>query len=624
MRKMLIPVAPLLMLFLSASWLQAKEKIERVEPSFWWTGMKNQTLQIMVYGENISELKPEINYPGVKLEKTVMVKSPNYLFIYLTISKEVKPGPFDLVFTRNNKTVIAHTYHLYPRENGSAERTSYDPSDVMILITPDRFANGDPSNDNIKGFYEKVNRADSNGRHGGDIKGIIDHLDYLHDMGFTALWINPLLENNQKNTSYHGYAITDFYKTDARFGSNELYKELAIKSKEKGIKLIMDVILNHCGSEHWWIKDLPTENWLNFQNKWKPTSHRRETIQDPYVSDYDKQMHADGWFAETMPDLNQRNELLADYLIQNSIWWVEYAHLSGIRIDTYPYPDKDFMAKWTYRLTEEYPNLNMVGEEWTNNPSLISFWQKGKINSNGYTSALPGLMDFPLQTALTEALIEDEKQWGNGLIKLYAALANDFIYADPSQMVVFPDNHDMSRFYTQLNEDFSLFKMGMAYLTIIRGIPQFYYGSEVLMTNRGTESHGIIRSDFPGGWEKDTINAFTGKGLSPLQLEAQTFVKHLLNWRKKNSVIHYGKLKHFAPEFHNTIYTLCRYNNDKGVVLILNKNQADMTVNIEKYLDELPFDPSNAINVLTGKPVVLSNKEIKIKGRSFALLELEN
>ncbi|MBS2096949.1 glycoside hydrolase family 13 protein [Carboxylicivirga linearis] len=612
----------LMMLFLGFN-VVAKNKIDRVEPSFWWTGMKNTELQIMVYGENISELRPEINYPGVQLERSVLVESPNYLFLYLNIDKTANAGTFDINFTRKGKKVLSYNYELKERREGSAQRKGYNTSDVIYLITPDRFANGNPENDNVEGFTEQANRSDLNGRHGGDLEGIINHLDYIDDMGFTALWLNPVMENNMTRTSYHGYAITDFYNTDARYGTNDDYLRMVQEAKKRGIKIIIDMILNHCGSEHWWMSDLPTSDWLNFQDGWKPTTHLRETNVDPYASDYDKKMHADGWFVESMPDLNQRNPLMADYLIYNTIWWIEYADLDGIRMDTYPYPDKDFMAEWTKRVMTEYPHFNMVGEEWSVNPAIVSYWQKGKHNTDGYVSCLPGVFDFPLQEALVKAMNEDDKNWGQGLIRLYSTLADDFLYADPTQLVTFPDNHDMSRFYTQINEDFDLFKMGMAYIAVTRGIPQIYYGTEILMTNPNSDSHGEIRSDFPGGWTGDEVNAFTGQNLTGDAKEAQDFVKTLLNWRKGSKEVHEGYLKHFAPASGSGIYTVFRYTNEKAVMLVMNKNAEKKQIDLTHYKEEVIGSAVSGTNVITGEKVLLGDSSVSVNGRSFLLIEIK-
>jgi len=531
----------------------AQHTIERVEPPFWWKGMHNPQLQIMIYGQNVAELMPDIESDGIAVKRTVLVENINYLFIYLDIEQEVTPGVFSIQFKNDEDRVInSIDYRLLPREKDAASRKGYDNSDVMYLITPDRFANGDTSNDNIKGMPDKVNRSDKWARHGGDIRGIINSLDYIADLGFTAIWLNPVLENNQLKASYHGYSTTDFFKVDRRFGTNLEYKELSGKARDKGIKLIMDMIMNHCGSEHWWMDDLPSDDWINNPDDYFITNHRRTTLRDPYASDYDREHFTDGWFVPTMPDLNQRNPLLADYLVQNTLWWIEYLNLAGIRMDAYSYSDKDFMKDWTCAVMDEYPSFNICGEEWSLNPAVLAYWQKGKENPDGYTSCLPGLLDFPLQNALKNALTEQES-WNTGMINLYDMLSNDFLYADPFKHVIFPDNHDMSRIFTQLNEDVGLFKLAIAYFATMRGTPQFYYGTEILMSNIGDNSHGNIRSDFPGGWEGDQVNAFTNQGLIKEQKEARRFIKKLLNWRKTATAIHNGKLIHFVPV--NGVYT---------------------------------------------------------------------
>jgi glycosidase len=580
--------------------------------------MKSTKLQLLVHGENIADLKPELSYAGVSIEKVTRVSNPNYLFVDLNMSDEVKPGSFDILFKKGKKTALKYNYKLLQREEGSAERAGFNTSDVMYLITPDRFANGNPYNDNVAGLKEEANRNNKGGRHGGDIQGIINHLDYISDMGFTSIWVNPVLENDQAQYSYHGYSTTDFYKTDARFGSNEEYRKLSQLAKQKGIGLIMDMIVNHCGSEHWWMKDLPTKDWINFGGEFVQTSHKRTTVQDKYASKEDLKHFADGWFVKTMPDLNQRNEFMATYLIQNTIWWVEYAGLSGIRMDTYPYPDAAFMSEWTRRVMEEYPNFNIVGEEWSTNPVIVSYWQKGKVNHDGYVSYLPSLMDFPLQDAMSKGLV-DEETWGTGFIKLYEMLTNDILYADPNNLVIFPDNHDMSRIYTQLNEDSDLLKMAMAYVLTMRGIPQIYYGTEILMSNPGTNDHGIIRSDFPGGWNGDEVNAFTGTGLSEKQKEAQTYMKTLLNWRKSKAVVHNGKLMHYAPE--NGVYSYFRYNNQEKVMVILNKNEQQVELSTDRF-HEMLGEASEARDVISGKTFPLS-QSIAIPARSGLVLEIK-
>jgi glycosidase len=604
-------------LFLGNITALAKDQIDHLEPAFWWVGMKNPKLQLMVHGENISNLKPELNYDGVSIEKVSRVANPNYLFVDLLIDESAKAGEFDILFKKGKKTSVSYKYELLEREEGSAERIGFTPKDVMYLITPDRFANGNPDNDNVDGMPEQADRNDKSGRHGGDIEGIINHLDYISDMGFTSIWVNPVLENNQENFSYHGYSTTDYYKVDERFGSNEEYRNLAKEAKKLGIGLIMDMIVNHCGSEHWWMKDLPSKDWINFGGEFVRTSHKRTTVQDKYASKEDLKQFADGWFVKTMPDLNQRNDFMATYLIQNTIWWVEYADLQGIRMDTYPYPDADFMTEWTRRVMEEYPNFNIVGEEWSTNPAIVSYWQKGKVNHDGYVSYLPSLMDFPLQHAMVQALTKEET-WGTGWIKLYEGLANDFLYADPGNLVIFPDNHDMERIFDQLGRDYELFKLAMAYTLTMRGIPQIYYGTEILVKSDFGGDHGMLRSDFPGGWEGDQINAFTGEGLSDQEKDAQAYMKKILNWRKDNEIIHEGKLMHYAPDF--GIYSYFRFTDSGKVMVILNKNKEAVQMETGRYHEMLNGKVSGK-DVLSGKTYEL-NGSIEVPAQTALILEI--
>jgi len=599
--------------------IAAQDLFERVEPANWWAGMEHNHIQILFYGKNISHLKPESESKDLIVERTVRVENPNYLFLYVEISKSASAGSVPLHFYDKGSHVTTIEYPLLERDEGRASIQGFDTSDVMYLITPDRFVNGDPGNDEIDGLAEGVDRSFRGGRHGGDIRGIMNSLDYISDMGFTAIWLNPVLENDMPEYSYHGYAATDFYKVDQRFGSNELYREMVSEAKKKGIKVIMDMIVNHSGSEHWFVKDLPMHDWLNFQDGFVQSSHRRNTVQDLYASEYDQKKFSDGWFVETMPDLNQRNELLGDYLIQNAIWWIEYSGISGIRMDTYPYPDKDYMSRWTCAVMSEYPDFNIVGEEWTPNPAIVSYWQAGKENHDGYSSCLPSLMDFPMQEALAKGLVEDEKQYGSGLIKTYEMLTNDFLYADPEKLVIFPDNHDMDRFYTQVDNDMNLFKMGLAYMATMRGTPQIYYGTEVLMeNNEAPGDHGIIRSEFPGGWPDHELNAFTGEGLNSDQKDAQQYIKKILNWRKDKEVIHNGELLHFAPD--NGVYTYFRYNESEKVMVILNKNRASVQHDTGKY-NEILEGIESGYEVISGETIDL-NRIVTLEPSRAYILEL--
>jgi glycosidase len=600
--KILRPAHYLALLFMLSSWgaLEAQDAPQKVDPPFWWIGMNNTELQLMVYGESIGTLRPSIEYEGVTIKRTVLVENANYAFVYLNIEPEARPGTFPIDFiNKKGKVGFRCNYNLLERSIGAAEIEGYDNSDAIYLITPDRFANGDPGNDNMEGLIENSNRSDEWGRHGGDIRGMANQLDYISQLGFTAIWINPLLENNQEKSSYHGYSTTDFYRIDPRFGTNEEYRNLSIQAGEKGLKVIMDMIVNHCGSNHWWMQDLPSGDWVNNPDDPFFTSHRRTTIRDPYASKYDLEQFVDGWFVPTMPDLNQRNPLMATYLVQNAIWWIEYIGLAGIRMDTYSYSGSEFMSQWTCAIMEEYPHFNMVGEEWSLDPAVIAYWQEGKVNPDGYVSCLPGLLDFPLQDALTKALTEEEA-WNSGMVNLYTALSNDFLYADPFKHVIFPDNHDMSRIFTQLNEDIELWKMAIVYFATMRGTPTFYYGTEILMSNLGNNSHGNIRSDFPGGWVGDKINGFTGKELTDNQKEVMNFFNKVLNWRKDAEIIHQGSLMHYAPS--NGVYFFFRYITESKVMVVLNKSEQEQSVELEP-LFEMVRAGERGTEVLSGEEI---------------------
>ncbi len=551
-----------------------------VSPPNWWTDMQNPALQLMVTADNIADAKVKINYPGVSVKKVSRLDSDNYLFIDLDI-KQARSGTFPIQFYKNDEVVEEVSYELKKRDEGSAQREGFNATDSIYLITPDRFANGDASNDSVNGYADKADRDFKGGRHGGDIQGMINHLDYIADMGFTQIWTMPMLENAMDQYSYHGYSTTDFYQIDPRFGSNQLYRTLSDKAAEKGIGIIIDVVLNHIGSEHRWMNDRPSKDWINHQ-QFSPTSHRREVLHDPHAAKEDEAAFTDGWFVPTMPDLNQRNPFLATYLIQNSIWWVESASLSGIRVDTYSYSDKNFLSDWTSRLLAEYPNLNIVGEEWSTNPLITSYWQQGTYRRDNYKSALPSVMDFPLQSKLVSALGAEET-WATGLRELYEVLASDFVYGDPGSLVVFADNHDMSRIYTQLGEDKTRWNMAMTFVLTTRGIPQIFYGTEILMSNKGTDDHGIIRTDFPGGWPADPVNAFSKKGLSDEQRWAQNRIKQLLALRKSHPELMTGKLTHYGPN--DGIYVYFRHADEQNeaIMVVLNKNEDKINLPLTRF-----------------------------------------
>lgn len=597
---------------------EIKNDIERIEPPYWWAGFKNSKLQLLVKHPNISKATPNIANGNIQIEKVKKGESPNYLFIDLDIGK-ADAGKFNIEFKLENDETLTQTYELKKRTKTATDYVGFDSSDVLYLITPDRFANAKPENDTFQNLNEKtINRKDDYARHGGDIKGITNNLNYIDDLGFTAIWSCPLLTNDMPRSSYHGYAITDYYQVDPRFGTFSEYKELADKASQRGMKLIMDQVANHCGLEHWWMKDLPFNDWVNYQKEFEngekinSSNHRRTANQDTYASKSDKEGLAKGWFVSAMPDLNQRNPYMANYIIQNSIWWIESLGLSGIRQDTYPYPDKEFMSNWAGAIMTEYPNFSIVGEEWSYNPLLIGYWQKGANNKDGYESNLTSTMDFAMQRKTVEALTEKES-WDKGLVKIYEGLANDFYYANPKDIMIFPDNHDMSRIFTQLKGDITNTKMALSYQLVLPRIPQLYYGTEILMNDFAKPGdHGLIRTDFPGGWQGDTVNAFTGEGLTSDQKDMQDYLKKLLNFRKTSKAIHEGKTVHFAP-FLGT-YFLFRTLGDETVVHIINKNEKPITIDLKRYA-EMNLAGKTLTNIITGEKFIWSDKiELKEKG----------
>lgn len=605
MKKWLIAV----LIGLFAAGAQAAYRIEHLEPASWWVGMKNSRLQLLVHGEAISELEPAVAYPGVSIVRVVRTENSNYLFIDLAIGAEAQAGSLTIDFRRKNRSVLRHEYRLDAREPDSAARHGFDASDAIYLVMPDRFANGDPGNDRREGLAEGVDRGDPDARHGGDLQGIRDRLDYIADLGFTQLWLNPVFQSNQPRGSYHGYAITDFYRIDDRLGDNALYRSLSQDAKGRGIGLVMDVVLNHCGSEHWWMRDLPDPDWINHGGRFVGTTHRRETLHDPHASRADRNAFSDGWFVPTMPDLNQRNPLLATYLMQNAIWWIEYAGLSGLRVDTLPYSDREFLGRWYERVLEEYPAFTIVGEEWSVDPAIVSRWQRAPDPRDPDRKAplQPGLMDFPLQNAVVRGLVEPEGR-ESGMLRIYQVLAGDYLYQDPARLVVFPDNHDMSRIYTQLGERMDLYRMAIAFFATVRGIPQFTYGSEILMANPGTDAHGVIRQDFPAD----------DSGLMVTQREAQAFTRKLLNWRKTASALHDGMLTQYAPE--DDVYVYFRHDNRQKIMVAFNKAGAERRIETSRFTESIG-ESLRARDVLSGREFEVGST-LALPARSATILEL--
>lgn len=609
--------------------LHSTSQIDRVHPPNWWIGHKNPNLQLLIKAEKINDYKVNINYPGVKITNIHNADSPNYIFLDLEISDKAKEGSFIITFTKENKT-LSYSYKLQKKRSLEDQSNGFDSSDAIYLITPDRFANGNYENDIIDFLKErKIDRANNYARHGGDLKGIFENISYIKNMGFTSLWLNPVLINDMKEGSYHGYATTDYYSVDPRFGSMKEYIELSLELKKNNIKLIKDIIVNHCGLYHWWMDDLPFKDWLNFQENYLKSNdktiekntvysnHRRTTIQDIYASKSDYRGMLDGWFVPTMPDLNQKNKFLANYLIQNSLWWIETLNLSGIRQDTYPYAEKEFMSEWAGRIMSEYPKFNIVGEEWSYNPIRIAYWQDGNNNKDGYKSNLKSTMDFAMQKAIQEGILEEEA-WNTGLIKIYENLANDFYYSNPESLLIFNDNHDMSRIHTQMKKDITKTKMAIGLMLVLPRIPQLLYGTEILMEDSSNPGdHGLIRSDFPGGWDNDKINAFSKQNLTDDQIEMQEYLKVLLNFRKKSKAIHIGNTIHFAPK--NGVYLLQRRYNDEIVIFIINKNKNDVRLSNDRF-SELNLNNIVFSDIHSGKKFSFS-KTLKLKSNSSYILK---
>ena len=602
----------------------AAVEITRIEPAFWWVGMKNPELQMMVYGKGIAHSELQFTYPGVRLEKIVRTDNPNYLFIYLEIGKETQAGLIKLNFTDtvqkpHAKSVLTKTYELKARATTIGAQ-GFDPSDVLYLIMPDRFANGDTSNDSWDN--EPIDRGDPSGRHGGDFAGINQHLDYLNDLGVTTLWFNPIMENKMYSAgyqSYHGYATTDFYKVDARFGSNDDYCKLIENIHRKGMKVVMDMIFNHCGICHWWMNDLPCKDWVNHQDGFVQTTHNLYTVMDIHAPQSEIDAMTKGWFVEAMPDLNQRNPLLADYLIQNSIWWIEYARIDGIRHDTHPYVDFDFLSRWCKAVFDEYPDFNIVGESWYSAIAPLAWWQRNsKINEK--QTNLKTIMDFNLMTAYNQAF-DIHSTENNPWRKIYEVIAQDFIYADINNILTFFDNHDTSRFLKADETDLHRYKQALAFLLTTRGIPQLYYGTEILMTGEKKEGDGNLRKDFPGGWPNDPVNAFTASGRTDLQNEAHDYLQKLLQWRKTNPAIAKGKLIHYAPDWQTECYVYARIYDDNKVMVILNGSNQEQNLSPEKY-SEVIGDATIGKEIISDKIIDLK-KEIIIPAKGTYIIELK-
>ena len=583
------------------------QDIERIEPPYWWSGFENSTVQLVVYGPQAGALTPAIEDGRVELLGSETADNPNYLFLDLKIAETARPGPVALRFTAPDGAVIERAWAVKARAAGSAGRDGFDSTDTIYLAYPDRFANGDPGNDTVQGYADRLNRPDPGGRHGGDLQGLINHIDYIEAMGFTQLWLNPVLENAEARNSYHGYAITDHYRVDPRLGDNDLYRALSDAAAARGIGLIKDIVLNHAGSNHYLFRDPPNTDWFNNESEFFQSNYQHTTAYDPYRAARDHRDFVDGWFAPTMPDFNQRLDRVSRYLIDHTIWWIEEAGLSGIRLDTYDFPDQAFLDRFMARVIAEYPDLGVVGEVWAYDPAVIAPMQTGSPIAPQGQPGVPDLMDFPLQIRSRDALL-DEDSWNTGLITLYQFMVNDRLYGDPHRLMVFADNHDFDRIHTQMGEDLALTRMSLTLALTTRGIPQILYGTELLFTNDNPDDHGEIRADFPGGWPGDERNAFTGDGLGEAEADMQDWLRRLVNWRKGSAPVHHGELIHFAPlERHDTqdVYVYARRYGEETVLVVLNKGAAAHWLDLERYAEVLGAY-GRARDVMTGEAAPLS------------------
>ena len=599
--------------------VSAFAQIDRVEPPFWYAGMNLSSVQIMFYGKNIAQYDVAVSN-NVVIENIRKTENPNYVFVTID-TKDVAPSELTFSFKNKNKVVFTKKYELKKRKENSKFRKSYDSSDMIYLIMSDRFANGNPNNDTTKETFEKSDRNKPGGRHGGDIEGIIKNLDYIKELGATAVWPTPICEDNDKEYSYHGYGQSDVYKIDPRYGTNEDYVRLSAELHKRGMKNIMDYVTNHWGIEHWMIKDLPTYDWLHQFPGYARTNDRKTTQSDPNASKIDAKICVDGWFVKSMPDLNQSNPLVINYLTQNAIWWIEYADLDGFRVDTYPYADKESIAKWTKNITDEYPNFNIVGEAWMYTQAAISYWQKDSPISRiqSYNSNLPSVMDFTLQDAITKVFNENKETWTDGMVKVYDNFSNDFLYANTNNLLIFTENHDTNRFNEIYKNDFKKYQMAMTLLATVRGIPQLYYGSEIGMAGDKNKGDADIRKDFPGGWNGDSNNAFTKSGRTIEQQKYFDFTSKLFNWRKSATVIHSGKMTHYIPE--NNVYVYFRYTEAESVMVVINNSNNNQTFKTKRFNESIQ-NYQTGKDILSGKTIDLKN-DITIEGKSVLVLELK-
>lgn len=592
--------------------------IKHIAPTNWWAGMKEQKLQVLLHGEHLARYNVSLEAEGVKLMEVVKEENPNYLIIYLDIER-APAQTFQIVLTDSKGRAYRIPYELQSRRPGRERLKGFDSSDVLYLIMPDRFANGDPSNDHVKGMkLDKVDRSDSFARHGGDLLGIQQHLNYFTDLGVTALWLNPVQENDMGRGSYHGYAITDYYQVDRRLGGNEAFKTLVTEANKRGLKVVMDMIFNHCGTENYLYRDMPSRSWFNYDGNYHQTTYHTITQSDPYATESAFKVAIDGWFVASMPDFNQRNPHVAQYLIQNSIWWIEYAGIQGIRQDTHPFADFDMMAQWCRAVLREYPDFNIVGETWLGSNVLISYWQKDSKLAAPRNAELPSVMDFPLMELINKVFDEETGAWGGGLFKLHEYLAQDIVYPNPHNLLIFADNHDTSRFASNLDKakDLDRYRQAMAFLLTTRGIPQIYYGTELLMVADKKEGDGALRADFLGGWPDDHRSYFTPTDRTEQEQAGYSYLSKLLHWRREHPVISHGTLRHQTPR--DGLYIYKRQLGARAVTVILNGKRTPSRIDQSYWAELLP--QGVATEVLTGKQLTIT-AQTEIPARGVLILE---
>lgn len=590
--------------------------VQRLEPTFWWTGMKYDKLQLMFYGPQISSAEFNIKYAGVSVRSKVLTDNPNYVFLYLNIGADVLPGKMKIEIKQGKKNQVV-LYELKSRKADSANRQSFTEADAIYLLMPDRFANGNTANDSVKGYFEKADRSNPAKRHGGDIDGIISKIPYLSDLGVTALWTTPLFDNNDSLYSYHHYGCTDYYKVDPRFGKNEDYPRMVDSCHKYGLKTIIDVVPNHCCAQHWWLKDKPAKNWFNEWGIYTSSNYRMTAWTDPHAAQSDLYRLTHGWFAPNMPDLNFANYLLFDYLRQVYVFWIEYAGIDGMRVDTYPYNDISIAAKFIQSIRDEYPNMNVVGECWVKTPAEIAYYQSGNNNKDGFDSRLTSVMDFCLKDVFGSSFNETDG-WDTGLSRFYAHYAQDFVYPNLNMVMNFLDNHDVDRYSLAVRGDVAKFKMGLAMLLTTRGYPQIYYGTEIMLGGQAGSYEGA-RFDFPGGWQNDKRNAFTTEGRTAQENEIFKYTKTLLNYRKNNSVLQSGKMKQFIPE--NGVYVYARYNSKKTVLVIANNTNEEKLLNPDRF-SEVLYSKTSGVEITSNKKITFSNP-MSIPAKSVQIIEID-